>query len=191
MIRLDKRSKFYKAFSGYKANDYIGAVSFGLLAGLLAGIILYNSINKAEKTTLNAPQSMIKPIVGIVEAKEDCESKLGYIRCASRNAGLSDKDGSMLIRIARAEAFCEINPEAVNYLYVQNPKKYSAVGSFMITRTTWDGNKCAGNRFDHEDSTDCAIKIYKKRGTQPWNESKHLSSGNGWADENQCYKAFK
>lgn len=68
MIRLDKRSKFYKTFSGYKANDYVGAIAFGLLAGLLAGIILYNSLNKAEKTSPRAPVSIINPIV--VEAKE-------------------------------------------------------------------------------------------------------------------------
>jgi hypothetical protein len=167
------------------------AIILGLLAGATLTSTLWREANKPLKTPIVEPMVFEVGKVEAVEPKEDCESKVGYIRCASRNAGLSDKDGSMLIRIARAESYCEIRPYEVNYLYKTNPRKYSAVGSFMITQTTWDGNKCTGDRFNHEDSTDCAIKIYKKRGTQPWNESRHLKSGNGWGDEKQCYKAFK
>lgn len=73
MIRLDKRSKFYKTFSGYKTNDYIGAVVAGLLAGMILGITLYRA-SQPVVTSPQPPQSTIKQgesIVKVVEAKEE------------------------------------------------------------------------------------------------------------------------
>jgi len=177
---IDKRKKFYRTFGGYKTNDYVGAIVMGLFAGLILAITLFN----ATHTSPIAPQS-IKSVVQEVRAYEvPCDyDPISYIRCSSQRAGLSDKDGSMLIRIARAESGCQINPTAQN--------KYStARGSFQIIIGTWESNDCDGKRTDHKSNTDCAIKIYKLRGTQPWKTSAHQKSGNGWADENQCYKAF-
>lgn len=198
---LDKRCCIYKRFcsvwSYIVENRYL--LLLAILGGFIAGSILTSSIIQASITSPAAPQTKIDKqplLVKEVDAEEHDEAyyradKVRYIRYAALKAGLTDKDASMLIRIGRAESYCDINPEAVNYLYTTNPKKYSAVGSFMITRTTWDGNKCTGNRFDHYDSTDCAIKIYKNRNVQPWEESRHQDSGNGWADPHQCESYFK
>jgi hypothetical protein len=108
-----------------------------------------------------------------------CGDKLSYIRCASQDAGLTDKDASLLIRIARAESGCKLNEKATN-------GSSTASGEFQILWGTWNSNNCQGNAFNYKDSTNCAIKIYKLRGTQPWETSAHQRSGNGWVDPNQC-----
>lgn len=52
----------------------------------------------------------------------------------------------------------------------KNPTS-SASGVFQITKATWEG--CAGDIFKAEDNIACARKIYDKRGTQPWDASRH------------------
>lgn len=63
---IDKRTRFYRTFGGYKFNDYFGGVSFGLLTGLLAGIILFNSTHALPQT----PQVSFVPQVVQVDAQE-------------------------------------------------------------------------------------------------------------------------
>jgi len=171
MIKIDKRTRFFKAFSGYKTNDYIGAVSFGLLAGLLAGIILYNSLNKAEKT-LPEPRkeiNMIK-VVEVAKASDNSEeyykeTPLKYIRWKGQQLGYKDGEISKFIQVARCESGFNLNPNASN-------KTSTAKGVYQILIGTWESNDCGGKRNNFVDNIDCAYKIYAKRGLQPWNASK-------------------
>ena len=64
-----------------------------------------------------------------------------------------------LIQIAKCES--GFNPSA------KNPRS-SASGIFQIIDGTWRSNGCVGNVFNAEDNVRCAIKIYQRRGTQPW-----------------------
>lgn len=199
----DKRTRIGKTiayyFDWYQDNrsSFWSAVLLGLLAGTVVSVSFWRA--KHDPNPFSDRESPVKTTIELAVVStatptptEDYykADKLRYIRYAAPQAGLSDKDASMLIRIARAEAYCWIEPEAVNYLYDGPNGRYSAAGSFMITTSTWKGNNCTGSKFNFHDATDCAIKIYKRRGTQPWDESKHLPNGNGWDDPHQCEKYF-
>lgn len=49
----------------------------------------------------------------------------------------------------------------------------SARGCFQITKSTWFDTGCTGNVYNPEDNIRCAKKLFDKRGTSPWNESKN------------------
>lgn len=83
-------------------------------------------------------------------------------------------DASIMLAIADAES----NFKSVhNYLYTDENGRYTAVGIFMILKSTWkdycgDNNQYA-NRMDEDKNIECAMKIASKSGYHHWNESKH------------------
>ena len=165
-MKIDKRTKFYKTFSGYKTNDYVGSITFGLLAGLLAGIILFNSLNNAPKTSPQ-PVEQSKPIIQQVEAQEPlCNTPIAYIRCSGERLGKTNEQIMTMIRIARAES--NFRPRA------KNPNS-TASGIFQIIYGTWNSNNCQGSAFNFVNNIDCAWEIQSHRGFQPW-----VSSSKVW-----------
>jgi len=166
------KRKWGKVKSYYKVNR--GALWFAFIAGIIAAIILINSLFNAPKTS---PQPLgqtieVKP-VKVVEAQERpfCADVIKCIRDVGEELGRDNKTIMTMIRIAKAES--RLNPEA------KNPKS-TATGVFQILIGTWDSNRCEGERWDFQDNIRCAYKIQEKRGFQPWQV---CATGKA-----QCYK---
>ena len=154
------KRKWGKVKSYYKVNR--GALWFSFIAGIIAAIILINSLFNAPKTS---PQPLEQTIevkgVKVAEAQERpfCADVIKCIRDVGEELGRDNKTIMTMIRIAKAES--RLNPEA------KNPKS-TATGVFQILIGTWDSNRCEGERWDFQDNIRCAYKIQEKRGFQPW-----------------------
>jgi hypothetical protein len=185
LLKPDYRFSHWKAVRKAELKQekrlYIQQLIGVAFLGFLAGVIFTKSLYDAGHR--NVLPTGLREVEKVQEVKADepryCGDRLSYIRCAVTDAGLTDKNASTLIRIARAESGCKLNEKATN-------GSSTASGMFQILYGTWNGNDCQGNAFNYKNATDCAIKIYKLRGTQPWETSAHQKSGNGWADPNQC-----
>jgi hypothetical protein len=181
-LTLEQIGKMYRKTRdnpiSWEFGQNIRYILLAFIFGILAGVILSKSLWNVKSASHTSPQG-IRRTIEVKAAEPYCGDAISYIRCASQDAGLTDKDASLLIRIARAESGCKLNEKATN-------GSSTASGMFQILWGSWNGNNCQGNAFNYKDSTDCAIKIYKLRGTQPWETSAHQKSGNGWADSNQC-----
>lgn len=172
-----------------KSYVFSGEMACTIILGLFASVILGKTLYDYTREKNVSPKPSSNVVIQEIKASEPTEDYykedvLRYIRYKAVKEGLKDKDASLLIRIARAESGCRIDPLAKN-------STSTARGAFQIIIGTWESNDCGGKRTNFIDNTDCAIKIYKLRGTQPWETSAHQKSGNGWADPNQCYKFFK
>lgn len=88
---------------------------------------------------------------------------LEYIRVRGQELGFDDYTISRFIRVAKCES--GLKPDAKN-------GSSTATGIYQIIIGTWDGNKCTGERWDFVDNIDCAYKLLKNRGFQPWESSK-------------------
>lgn len=68
--------------------------------------------------------------------------------------------------------------ESTGVIGVFNPKAKnpdsSAKGLFQILDGTWKYYGCTGDPYDAEDNIACAVKIYAKQGTTPWDSSKGM-----------------
>jgi len=94
-----------------------------------------------------------------------CYDPIACIRDVGEELGVPNQDIMTMIRIAKAES--SLNPRA------KSPKS-TASGLFQIVAGTWYSNDCVGDKWDYEDNTRCAYRIYQKRGFQPWNASKRV-----------------
>lgn len=147
-------------------------------AGFILCFIIMSSVLCAlysEKTSPE-PAKQTKSIKVVeVEAVEDKYTKRGYAYCydpiicirdVGDELGMSNKDITTMVRIAKCES--NYKPDA------KNPNS-TATGIFQIIIGTWDGNRCKGERWNFQDNIKCAWQIYQKRGTQPW-----ISSSKCW-----------
>jgi len=145
------------------------------LLGFIAGVILTKSLYDATHRPLLNP--LVRPInmevVKVANAQEkDWETDLvGYFRYRGQQLGYNDYQITKLHGIMDCENGLH-TAKRVNYAYDGENGRYTAAGFGMITKSTFDGNKCSGDRFDGTDNIDCVYKIYAKRGVQPWNASK-------------------
>lgn len=130
---------------------------------------IYDKHLKSQRE--NGVKTIIETPVVKVEAKENkyisrgyayCYNPITCIRDIGEELGFTNKDITTMIKIAKCES--NYNPSAKN-------KNSTATGIFQIIIGTWDSNKCEGERWDYQDNIKCAWKIYKLRGTQPWDSS--------------------
>lgn len=178
---LDKRfrlSKTIKAVRNY-CQEYRGALWAVILLGLVAGTVLSVSFYRARHPSLTSPEAPetnldvggnqpgVKKLVSSVEAHERsfCYDPIACIRDVGEELGVGNQDIMTMIRIAKAES--GLRPRA------KNPSS-SASGLFQIIAGTWYSNDCVGDKWNFEDNTRCAYKLYQRRGFQPWNASKHV-----------------
>jgi len=150
-------------------NKYIlSAFVWGLIFGIYLGIYLFERNNTSPKP-LN---QTIVPKVEEVTAVTDKYIERGYAYCYNpiiciRDVGeelnIPNQNIITMIKIARCES--NFRPEA------KNPNS-TAKGIFQIIISTWDRNKCEGERWDFVDNIKCAYKLYETRHFQPWNASK-------------------
>ncbi len=166
------KRKWGKVKSYYKVNR--GALWFAFIAGIIAAIILINSLFNAPKTS---PQPLGQTIevkrVKVAEAKERafCNNVINCIRDVGEELGRDNKTIMTMIRIAKAESNFKER--------AKNPKS-SASGVFQIIAGTWYSNDCVGDKWVAEDNIRCAYKLQEKRGFQPWQV---CATGKA-----QCYK---
>jgi len=113
-----------------------------------------------------------KPITIVVEQKETvfipCEKGVPeYLECLSVKGEITSREAEVLTAISKAES--GYRPDAKN-------RKSTASGSFQIIAGTWYAYDCVGDKWNFKDNTQCAIKIYRRSGTTPWNASKSVWS---------------
>jgi hypothetical protein len=162
-----KRSRLKRITNAEKKHQkilYIQQMIGVVFLGILAAVVLWGALHSPDKSILD-PRGSSK--VKTVEIKADepvryCGDVISYIRCAGEDAGLPNEDIRKLIRIAKCES--GYKPDAKN-------GTSSATGIFQFLWGTWDSNRCPGEKWDSRDNTDCAIKVYKLRGDQPWHAS--------------------
>lgn len=166
------KRKWGKVKSYYKVNR--GALWFAFIAGIIAAIILVNSLFNAPKTS---PQPLGQTIevkrVKVAEAKERpfCNNVINCIRDVGEELGRDNKTIMTMIRIAKAESNFKER--------AKNPTS-SASGVFQIIAGSWYSNDCVGDKWVAEDNIRCAYKLQEKRGFQPWQV---CATGKA-----QCYK---
>lgn len=130
---------------------------------------VWSSILKTKRIPLKPTGQTIevKPKqVKAVETKCDYDP-ITYIRCRGESLGMSNKDITKAIRIAR----CESNFDQ----YAKN-KSSTAKGIYQFIDGTWRSNCLKdGNVYDFKDNINCFWKVYSKQGDSPW-----VSSINCW-----------
>lgn len=143
----------------------VGGVAWTLFI-LLFAFLIYNQ-NSKSSVSQPLSQTISNPIVE-VKAQENKYTSRGYkycydpivcIRDVGEELGMSNKDITTMIRIAKCES--GFKPDAKN-------GSSTATGIFQVVIGTWDGNRCEGERWDFIDNIKCGWKIYQARGTQPW-----------------------
>jgi len=161
------KRKWGKVKSYYKVNR--GALWFAFIAGIIAAIILINSLFNAPKTS---PQPLGQTIevkaVEVTTPKIPCDyDAITYIRCRGQQLGYKDTDISVFVRIARAES--NFNPLAKN-------KSSTATGIYQFINGTFH-RYCAGkNVYNFVDNIDCFYKVLETDGypkaLNHWNASR-------------------
>ena len=140
----------------------------GFVLCLIICIVLFvcYQIEHSEIKSPEALESRIEVKAVEVTTKKDPHDlePLEYIRIRGQELGFDDYTISRFIRVARCES--GLRPDAKN-------GSSTATGIFQIIIGTWDSNKCTGERWDFVDNIDCAYKLLKSRGFQPWDASKH------------------
>lgn len=162
VIPLADVKKTPKPFLGYTWPEYRLAFLISLLVVIGVWIAAISIIRAPRQ--FSRPVSQTIPAVVEVEAAEpQCDDPISYIRCAGEKLGVANTDIRTMIRISQCES--SHNPKAKN-------RRSSASGLFQITAGTWYSADCMGDKWSFKDSTDCAYKLYQKRGFQPWISSK-------------------
>jgi len=157
------KRKWGKVKSYYKVNR--GALWFAFIAGIIAAIILINSLFNAPKTS---PQPLGQTIIQEVKADEHDEEyykaePLRYLRYRGEQLGFENQDITKAIRIAR----CESNFNQ----YAKNPQS-TAKGIYQFIDGTWRANCLKdGNVYNFVDNINCFWKVYKTQGDRPWRSS--------------------
>jgi hypothetical protein len=148
---------------GYTWAEYRATVAYALLVTILGWIFIGYSFQRAPKSVSRPVSQTIPHVVEVEAAEPKCDDPISYIRCAGEKLGVPNEDIRTMIRIARCES--SMNPRAKN-------RYSSASGLFQVIASTWYSNDCVGDKWDFKDSTDCAYKLYAKRGFQPWVSSR-------------------
>lgn len=159
------KRKWGKVKSYYKVNR--GALWFAFIAGIIAAIILINSLFNAPKTS---PQPLGQTIevkrVKVAEAKERpfCNNVINCIRDVGEELGRDNKTIMTMIRIAKCES--GYRAEAINV----NTNRTIDRGVFQVNSI----HKALSNKdaFDYESNIRFAYQLQGKQGFTPWNASK-------------------
>lgn len=154
---MDHRKKTYRKISSIRkfifSNKFLGAFILGALIGTIFGSWLWQQFH---------PEIEPQKIVQEVQATRFCGDPISYIRCRGEDLGVSNQEIMKLIRIAKCES--NFQPNAKN-------KTSSATGIFQFLWSTWDANRCEGEKWDYVDNINCAYKVYAKQGDTPWHSS--------------------
>jgi hypothetical protein len=158
-----------------------GLAVLGALAGIILTITFYRATHKPllrpcngscsdlhENIDVGSNKPGAKKLVIPVEAQEPSDEyyhsdPLRYIRHRCGELGIEDYTCTRFIKVAKCES--GLRPTA------QNPHS-TARGIYQIVIGTWEANDCDGKRTDFIANIECAFKIFKARGFQPWNASK-------------------
>lgn len=159
--KLDRRYYLVQRFKQFLAAFVLGSI-FGALFGCY--------LADGGSISIGSPEVLEQTIevkaVEVTTPKIPCDyDAITYIRCRGEQVGLDNKDITKLIRIAR----CESNFNQ----YAKNPNS-TAKGIFQFIDGTWRANCLKdGNVYNFVDNINCAIKVYQKQGSTPWNASKN------------------
>jgi len=163
------KRKWGKVKSYYKVNR--GALWFSFIAGIIAAIILVNSLFNAPKTS---PQPLGQTIevkrVKVAEAKERpfCNNVINCIRDVGEELGRDNKTIMTMIRIAKAES--NFKERGINV----NTNRTIDRGVFQVNSI----HKALSNKdaFDYESNIRFAYQLQGKQNFTPWNASKRCWS---------------
>lgn len=161
--RVDKRIKISRFI---KQNKQVlkAMLVLGILFALIFTPMVYKWLNPPMLSPLGT--SIVPKVVEVIAQEKDYHADaLTYIRHRGQELGFDDYTISKFIKVGRCESGFKLNQNAKN-------KSSTATGVFQIIIGTWDSNRCSGERWDFIDNIDCAYKLLKSRGFQPWNASK-------------------
>lgn len=146
-------------------NENRGALWFAFFSGLLAGIIITQSVLKANRTSPEAVKQTIQQVQADEPTLEYYMSEpIRWIRYVGEQRGFSNQDITKAIRIAS----CESNFNQ----YSKNPNS-TAKGIYQFIDGTWRANCLKdGNVYNFVDNINCFWKVYKVQNDKPWASSK-------------------
>lgn len=166
-ILTNKKKLDRRYYLTQRLKQFLAAFVLGAIMGALFGCYISSggSITIGSVVSPNPLQSTIE-VRAVGNTKPEipyCYDPIICIRDIGEELGMSNKDITTMVRIAKCES--NFKPNA------KNPTS-TATGIFQIIIGTWDSNKCDGERWDFVDNIKCGWKIYQLRGTQPWVSSK-------------------